>query len=285
MTPVLTPGSLPALWQAMEAHPEAVVYAGGTDILVWRRAGRIDPPALIHLGGLAELCSITQDGPWLRLGAGCTHRALLNDDRVRGDLPVLAQALAVLGSPPIRAMGTLGGNLCTASPAGDTLPPLVALDAEVELLGRDGSRRMPVREFITGPGRTKLAAGEIVAAVRVRRDGAWTVQHFEKVGLRAALACSLVSLAALLRLDGDGRVEQAALAWGSVGPVVMRCPKAEALLTGRPLSAQTLREAAAAVRAEVNPISDVRANADYRRRVAGNLLLRLTPDPPAEVRS
>jgi xanthine dehydrogenase FAD-binding subunit len=212
------------------------------------------------------------------LGAGCTHRALLEDPRVRADLPVLTQALAVLGSPPIRTMGTLGGNLCTASPAGDTLPPLVALDAEVELMSRVGDRRMPVRDFITGPGRTRLEPGEIVAAVRVRRDGGWTVQHFEKVGLRDALACALVSLAALLRLDEDGRVTHASLAWGSVGPTVLRCPDAEACLTGRPLSGPVLREAAALVRRAVAPISDVRANAEYRRRVAGSLLLRLTRD-------
>jgi CO/xanthine dehydrogenase FAD-binding subunit len=190
---------------------------------------------------------------------------------------VLAQALGVLGSPLIRNMGTIGGNICTASPAGDTLPPLYALGAEVELLSRDGERRMPIRDFITGPARTRLAQQEILAAIRVAKPAPSCVQHFEKVGLRNALACSMVSLAALVDLSLEGVVEKAALAWGSVGPTVVECSEAETVLVGRKLTLETLKEAAATVRERVSPISDVRADADYRRRVSGNLLLRLVP--------
>lgn len=275
MTPVFTPRSLPDLWAALAEAPGAMVYAGGTDLLVKRRAGLLAPPALIHLGGIAELGGVEERGDWLRLGAACTHRELLTDSRVQTGLPVLVAALQGLGSPLIRNMGTLGGNLCTASPAGDTLPPLYVLNAEVEMLTQAGARRRPVQQFITGPGQTELPPGAIVAAVWVRKPTGWTVQHFEKVGLRNALACSLVSLAALLQVNRAGIIERAALAWGSVGPTVMVCPEVAGVLIGRPLSLSLLREAAARVRQAVAPIGDVRADADYRRTVAGNLLLRL----------
>ena len=132
-----------------------------------------------------------------------------------------------------------------------------------------------MQDFILGPGRTALQSGEILAAVHIPRPRDGTIQHFEKVGLRNALACSLVSLATLIALDNHGRVEQATLAWGSVGPTIARCPEAERHLIGKPLTESVLSEAADMVRRAVSPIDDVRADADYRRRVAGNLLLRL----------
>jgi len=198
---------------------------------------------------------------------------------------VLAQALVDLGSPPIRNMGTLGGNICTASPAADTLPPLVALGAEVELASvhaqRLVTRRLPLDQFLLGPGRTALAPGEVLTAVLAPLPPASTgqsgrcVQHFEKVGRRSALAVAVVSLAAVLQLGPRGVVTEARLAWGSVAPTIWRCAEAEAFLTGRTLTLTSLRGAAALVRQQVRPISDVRASADYRREVAGNLLLRL----------
>lgn len=282
MTAVFTPTSLDELWQVLAAHPGTLPYAGGTDLLVKRRAGLIDPPALVHLGRIPALRGIRAEGDWLRLGAGCTHRELLAEPRIREALPVLAQALATLGSPPIRAMGTLGGNLCTASPAGDALPPLYVLDAETEILGAGGSRRLPIRDFIRGPGRTALAAGEILAAVCVRTPPPGSWHHFEKVGLRNALACSLVSLAALIRFDAERRVAEARLAWGSVGPTVIRCPAVERRLLGERLTPAVLAEAAQLARQAVQPIDDVRAEADYRRQVAGNLMLRLAGDTQVE---
>jgi CO/xanthine dehydrogenase FAD-binding subunit len=275
MIPVFSPQSLPDLWAALAEVPDAMVYAGGTDLLVKRRAGLLAPPALIHLERIAELRGVEERGDWLRLGAACTHTELLADALVQTRLPVLVAALRVLGSPLIRNMGTMGGNLCTASPAGDTLPPLYVLNAEVEILTQAESRRLPVRQFITGPGQTALPPGAIVAAVWVPKPAGWTVQHFEKVGLRNALACSLVSLAALLQVSRMGVIERAALAWGSVGPTVMVCPEVEGFLLGRTLSLSLLHEAAARVRPAVAPIDDVRADADYRRMVAGNLLLRV----------
>lgn len=275
---VLTPRNLPELFAALDS-PGAQLLAGGTDLLVRLRAaareGRALPERLVRLDGIADLRGVSREADGgLRLGAACTHAELLAHPLVRSGLPALVTALCDLGSPPIRNMGTLGGNVCTASPAGDTLPPLMVLGAEVELVSASGTRRMALAEFIAGPGRTRLEPGEALAAVLVPPGLEFQVQHFEKVGRRSALAVAVVSLAALLRLE-RGRVVEARLAWGSVAPTIWRCPAAEAALVGQRLTLSALGRVAALVREQVQPIDDLRASADYRRQVAGNLLLRL----------
>jgi xanthine dehydrogenase FAD-binding subunit len=273
--PVLLPRSLDELWEALEEHPQAALYAGGTDLLVRLRQGLVEAPALVCLERLSELAAIEDRGQEVLIGALATHQAVLDSELVRREFPVLTAALAELGSPPIRHMGTLGGNIVTASPAGDSLPPLYVLEAEVELRSFRGRRRLPLAEFITGPGCTRLERGEVLAGVWVPKAAGFNRHHFEKVGRRKALAISVASLAALLEVSDEGVVQRARLAWGSVGPTVIRSREVEELLEGRPLDEATLRRAAEAARRVVQPISDLRASADYRRRVAGNLLLRL----------
>ncbi|MHC1788682.1 FAD binding domain-containing protein [Solidesulfovibrio sp.] len=273
---VWQPRRLEELWPLLEDG--ATVMAGGTDFLVRRAHGSGSPGTpwnVACLSGIAGLGGIDEQDGCLRLGAGATHAALLAHPLVRRRLPVLAQALAGLGSPQIRNMGTLGGNIATASPAGDTLPPLYALEATVELASKAGRRELPLARCITGPGETALAPGEIITAVSVHPPRAGAVQHFEKVGRRNALAIAVVSLAAILDLDDQGTVTRAALALGSVGPTVCCCAKARAALIGRRLDRETLAAAGALVRQEIAPIDDIRATAGYRRQVAGNLLLRL----------
>jgi CO/xanthine dehydrogenase FAD-binding subunit len=269
------PGSLVELWRLLDEMPRASVYAGGTDLLVKMRGGLANPDSLICLERIDELKGVSDHEGSIRMGSCTTHARLLADPLVCAHLPVLEQALKTLGSPLVRNMGTIGGNICTASPAGDTLPPLYVLGAEVELCTSAGSRRMDIGDFISGPGQTRLEAGEILAAIWVRKPRASHQHHFEKVGLRNALACSVASLAAILELTPQGVVEKAALAWGSVGPSVVASAEVEAALLGRKLTLETLREAAVIVRRTVSPISDVRADADYRRTVAANLVYRL----------
>jgi len=275
MTDFYLPHSLDRLWAALAAAPQAEVYAGGTDLLVRARREAVRPGALICLERIDELKAIDDRDKEVFIGAGTTHSMLLNSPVIRRYCPVLARAVAQLGSPQIRNMGTIGGNVATASPAGDTLPPLVVMGAEVEIRHVGGTRHLPITDFIKGPGRTDLAPGEIVAGVRIRKQPHYTLHHFEKVGRRSALAIAVVSLAACIQLSDRGVVKQVRLAWGSVGPTVMTASGAEACLTGRPLDAAGLAEAAEAARRALDPIDDVRATADYRRRVAGNLLLRL----------
>ncbi len=274
MRKVLLPQSLPELWSCLAGEPEARVFSGGTDLLVQMRARQDDPPALVCLERIAGLQGVREESGCLWIGAGTTHCRLLDDELIRRYTPVLTKALETLGSPPIRAMGTIGGNICTASPAGDTLPPLYILEAEVELISADARRLMPIASFIAGPGQTDLRRGEILAGIRVKKPAGDTQQHFEKVGQRKALACAIASMAALLRLSPAGVVEELRIAWGSLGPTVVTAPEIEALLVGEMLTGETCARAAEAARSIVSPIDDLRATADYRRTVAGNLLLR-----------
>ncbi|MGC8493369.1 MAG: FAD binding domain-containing protein [Syntrophobacteraceae bacterium] len=282
MRDVSLPGSLEELWRCFDEKPGASVFAGGTDLLVKMYNGSLDCEALICLERISQLQGVSEHGDSIRIGACTTHSRLLREPLIGKFLPALWKAIAQIGSPPVRNMGTIGGNIRTASPAGDTLPPLYAMNAEVELLSREGMRRMDIAECIKGPGATALKTGEIVSAVWVTKPEEYNWQHFEKVGLRSALACSVVSFAALLKLTPEKVVEKVSLAWGSVAPTVFRCPAAEEALSGKKLCLEALREAADIVRSIVSPINDVRADAEYRRSVAGNLMFRLADIVDAE---
>ena len=275
MKQVLLPRSLKDLWAMMHAFPDAAVYAGGTDLLVKMRSGSIPPKDLICLERIEALKGVVDHGNRIIIFSCTTLSRLLREPAITKYLPVLAKAVASLGSPLIRNMGTIGGNICTASPAGDTLAPLYALNARVELASETGVRSLPIDRFILGPGQTLLETGEILSAIHIEKPHPEAIQYFEKVGRRNALACSLASMAAIFSLSDNGIVMAASLAWSSVGPTVITCPEAAANLLGQPLSADRLAEAAAIVQKAVCPITDIRATADYRRAVAGNLLLRL----------
>lgn len=274
------PRNLPELLQAMAACPSARLLAGGTDLLVRLRASGERPGEVIRLDCVEELRGIEVHGQEVRIGAAVTIAELGESAAVAERLPLLVRAAQHFASPPVRNMATIGGNICTASPAADTLPALYAMGASVELASSKGARALPLKDFILGPGRTALTPGEVLAAVRVPSCGHWQLAHFEKVGRREALAIAVVSLAALLEFK-EGKVSRARLAWGSVGPTVVRCDAAQEALVGRALTLTSLREAADLAHQAVSPISDLRASAQYRRQVAGNLLLRLAalPEP------
>jgi CO/xanthine dehydrogenase FAD-binding subunit len=271
----LLPNRLEELWPALE-EPDTRVYAGGTDVLVKLRAGLEQPRQLICLERIRDLQGIEDRGDRVLIKSGTSLAEIAADPLVRTLFPVLTRAVRVLGSPSIRNMGTIGGNICSASPAGDTLPPFYALQAEVSLRGRNSDRRLPLRDFIHGPGQTALGPGEILTGVWIPKNPSFNRQHYEKVGQRQALAIAIVSLAALIDLGPGGIIQDIRLAWGSVGPTIVTAPAVEAGLRGRPLTLAVLREAAGEARRAVVPIDDLRASADYRREVAGNLLYRLS---------
>lgn len=275
MSRIHRPKDLQALLDLRASLPHAALMAGGTDLVPRSRTRGGLPEDVVLLQDVGELHGLSQDGDRLRIGAATTHAALLADARIRDGLPVLAQALRTLASPAIRNMASIGGNICTASPAGDTLPPLHVLGAVVEIAGPQGVRRLPITGFILGPGSTALGPDEVLCAVLIDRAEGFGVQHYEKVGLRGAMAIAVVSLAAMIRLDRRGCIAEGRLAWGSVGPTIVLCPEAEAALVGHRLSLTALNAAARQVRLSVRPIDDLRATAAYRREVAGNLLLRL----------
>ncbi len=274
MACVLIPDTLEELLALRRRHPGALLLAGGTDLLVQRRGAAADEAALLWIGKISELKGVREEDDSLVIGAATPLAAIIADPLVRRHAPLLVQALRTVGAPAIRNMATLGGNIITASPAGDSLPALYLMDALLELTAGRETRRMPIATFITGPRRTALQPGELLTRIRLPLGQAFTRQQVEKVGRRKALAIAVASLAAMARLSDDGRIDAIRLAWGSVGPTVMRFPELERRLIGARLDPEQIRDAVDSVRRGVAPIDDIRAPAEYRRRVAGNLLIR-----------
>ena len=261
---VAHPRTLDEALEALQRDPDAQLLAGGTDFVVEVNFGHRRPPAVVGLRRVAELQGWRRDDGELVLGAGLTFTEI--ETQLAGELPALAAAARTVGSPQMRNAGTLGGNLGTASPAGDALPVLAALDAKVVLASRDGDRTLPLTEFVTGVKRTALRPGEIIREVRVPRLRG--PQQFLKVGTRNAMVISIVCAA--LVIDLDGRTVRCGL--GSVAPTPMRATEAEAFIGGeidwdgpRAPAASVTRfgELAAAA---ARPITDHRSSAEYRRR-------------------
>ena len=254
-------------------QPAAVPIAGGTDVMVELNFDRRRPPALLDLTRVAELSTWDTDGPFLRIGAGVTYRRLI--DELGPRLPGLARAARTVGSPQIRNRGTVGGNLGSASPAGDAHPPLLADDALVELASVRGTRRVPVEDFFTGPKRSVLAPDELIAAFLVApADGP---QQFAKVGTRNAMVIAVCSFAVALhparRAVGTGI--------GSAAPTPVRAGQAERFAAAElpwesrgPLPDGTARRFGDLVAAAAAPIDDVRGTAAYRRRALAVLARR-----------
>jgi CO/xanthine dehydrogenase FAD-binding subunit len=267
----------PATWQealaARAAHPEAVPIAGGTDVMVELNFGHRQPAALLDLTRVGELAQWGSDGDRLRLGAGVSYRRVI--DELAGRLPGLAMASRTVGSPQIRNRGTVGGNLGSASPAGDAHPPLVAVDAQVELASVRRTRLVPVREFFTGPKRSVLAPDELIAAVLV--PPAAGPQQFTKVGTRNAMVIAVCSFA--LAIDPDRR--RVGTGIGSAGPTPIRAVPAEEFLAGElpwdsgaPVPEPTAVRFGELVAAAASPIDDVRGTAGYRRHALAVLARR-----------
>lgn len=253
---VLSPESLDAALAELALDPEHHVLAGGSDFMVEVNFDHRRPRSVLSLHRVAELRRWSHDGGSLALGAGVTC-AELEREPVATLAPALAQAARTVGSPQIRNVATVGGNLCTGSPAGDLLPVLSALDATVVCASVGGTRRLPIHDFLVGPKRTDLRPGELVARVELPvADGG---QEFLKVGTRNAMVISVASVAMVQM----GRTVRIAL--GSVGPTVLRARAAEAWFGARGFDPSAIDELAARVAEEARPIDDHRSTAAYRR--------------------
>jgi CO/xanthine dehydrogenase FAD-binding subunit len=261
---IARPADLPEAFDALDARPDAHLLAGGTDFMVEVNFGHRRPPAVVSLRRLPELQGYEIGPDEVDIGAGVTWRTI--ERELAGELPALAAAARTVGSPQMRNAATIGGNLGTASPAGDGLPVLLAAGAAVVLAGRDGERTVPMAEFVTGVKRTVLRPGEIITRVRVPRLAG--PQEFLKVGTRNAMVISICCAALLV--DRVGRTVRIGL--GSVAPTPVRAPDAESYIAGQiDWAALSAPPAAVArfgelVRDAVRPISDHRGTAAYRSR-------------------
>jgi carbon-monoxide dehydrogenase medium subunit len=264
----------------------ARVVAGGTDlVLELERGQRADVEALIDISRVAGLNQITLAGDTVRLGALVTHNQVaVHPLLVERALP-LAQACWEVGAPQIRNRATVAGNLITASPANDTITPLMALDASVTLASVHGERTVPLREFYLGVRRTVMRPDELLTAITFELLAPNERGVFLKLGLRRAQAISVVNVAAVLAFAGE-QVTRAAITLGSVAPTIIRVPTAEQALIGHPLTPDVIREAARLASITPTPIDDVRSTAEYRvemiRVLVGRALRRLGEGREAE---
>ena len=254
---VHTPRTLEEALHLKAELPDARFVQGGTDVLVELNFDRSRPPALINLNEVGALRGHHRENGTLVLGSGLTYAEAMRG-AVADELPALAEASRTVGSPQIRNRGTIGGNLGTASPAGDALPPLLVEDTEVQIASVRGERRIPLRDFLLGVKKNALAPDEIVTAVRVEPSRA--AQTFMKVGPRNAMVISVCSLA--LQVDRDRGELRAA--FGSAAPTVR--------LVTAPLD--EVESFAALVAGSASPIDDVRGTAAYRRHALGVLTRR-----------
>jgi CO/xanthine dehydrogenase FAD-binding subunit len=254
---VLTPRSLDEAIRLKAEAPDAMPIQGGTDVMVELNFDRARPAVLLNLNEVPELRGWAHEDGALRLGSGLTYAEAMATPLAEL-LPALAEASRTVGGPQIRNRGTIGGNLGTASPAGDALPPLLVEGAEIELASARGARTVPLREFLVGPKRNTLDGDELIVAVRLRPSGA--AQTFMKVGPRNAMVIAVVSLAvAVDRERGEVRA-----AFGSAGPV-------PGLVIGR---LDERGDFAERVAEAASPIDDVRGTASYRRHALRVLTAR-----------
>ncbi|HWR39551.1 MAG TPA: xanthine dehydrogenase family protein subunit M [Patescibacteria group bacterium] len=267
------PPQLTEALRLMRENPDCHLLAGGTDLLVRMKLGRLQPGLLLDVSQLPELRTIREEAGLLRIGAAVTHTEICRAEAISRLAPALAGAASQVGSPQIRNRGTIGGNVGNASPAGDTLPALLAYGAVVELARYDGRRRRPLKEFFQGPGRTVLEEGELITGFSLAIRPAGQAAAFEKMGKRKALSISVVNAAVLIEMEA-GAVVKARIALGAVAATVRRMTAAEHHLKGTDLSDGAIAQAAQLVSDAVNPIDDVRSEAAYRKQIAGVLTRR-----------
>jgi CO/xanthine dehydrogenase FAD-binding subunit len=258
---------------------DVTIVAGGTDLLPQSHSGKVRFGSLLmNIRRIPELDGIALEGDTIRIGALTSITTLLESPVVRERMPILAEAADHFASEQVRNGATVGGNICNASPAGDTLVPLIVLDAAVELAtkpnGTIATRTLLLQDFLTGPGRTQRAAHELLTAVHVPTPPPGFVARFYKHGTRPALDISTISIGIGGVKRGD-RLDNVRVVFGAVAPTPIRAPATERVLEGRRLDAAAIEAAAEAAHDEVRPISDVRGSAWYRQELVRNMTKRI----------
>ena len=273
---LLTPQTLPeALEMLAEGAPDVTLLAGGTNLIVDMRGGRRRPRILMDVSKLDELRGIRQDDGHIVVSGGTTIAGLLDDPLIAQYAPVLREAAVVFANPLVRNRATVGGNLVDGSPAANMPPPLLVLDAEVELASKEGNRRMPLDDFLVGVRQTLCQPDELLTAVRWPVPPPRSAAAFYKIGLRKSDAIAVVSIAVMVACDESGHCEKVRIALGAVAPRVIRACAAEDALCGQTLTTEAIAEAAHLSAEATCCIDDIRGSAGYRKRVTEVLVRRL----------
>jgi len=268
------PRSVADAVQLLAGDPAAKIFAGGTDLLIQVRAGLKSPSAFVDIKGIPELVGIVVTDREVRIGAAASAAAICEHDLVRREWPGLVEAVHLIGSTQIQGRGTLGGNLCNASPAADGTCALIVNQAVCVIAGPNGTREVPAERFCTGPGQTVLQNGELLVAVRLPRPAPGTSDAYLRLIPRSEMDIAVAGAGVSLTLDGNGRCTAARVAIGAVAPTALLVPAAAEALVGTTLGDAAFARAAEAASAAARPIDDKRGTASYRRRVVGVLTAR-----------
>jgi aerobic carbon-monoxide dehydrogenase medium subunit len=253
---------------------EAKVIAGGTDVMVDIKF-KEEPGSLVNIKKLPGMSGIKENGGSLRIGALATIRDLETNALVREKLPVLWEAAHQFASLQVRNTATIGGNICRASPSGETLAPLLVLEATGKCAFSDGEKSQPFTSFFQGPGKSVLGAKGLLTEIDVSYPAAGSKSVYLKHAVRGAMDIAMVGVAVLITPDpGKNNMQDVRIGLGAVAPTPIRAPKTEALLRGKPLTAALLKEAAALAASESSPISDQRSSGEYRRWIVEALTRR-----------
>lgn len=265
----LAPKDVNEVCSLLQKHAEkARVIAGGTDLLIHMRHRVLTPQCLIGLKNLSELGRVShKEGQELRLGPLVTHEAIVRNPVIRERFGALWTACSKVGTPNIRNMGTLGGNLCNAAPSADTAPPLIACRALVKVMGLAGERSLPLEEFFIGPGKTSLQSGEILVEIEVPSPPPRSGMAYLKLPVRTAVDIAAVGVAVFITLDAmNDSCQDVRIALGAVAPTPFRSRRAEEIMRGEMMTDAVIQKAAQIASEECHPrIGSIRASVEYRR--------------------
>lgn len=274
----LAPPTLDAALAALAEHGSAArVLAGGTDLIVQVRENRRKVDVMVDVKSIPELMALdlAADGS-LRIGAAVPCARIYNDAAIARRFPAIVDSASLIGGIQVQSRGSLGGNLCNSSPAADSIPTMIALNAVAEIRGPGGTRTVPVDQFCTAPGRNVLQDGELLVAILFPAPAANSGAAFERFIPRNEMDIAVANAAANITLSADGSSFTAArIAVGAVAPTPLLVPAAADALVGKPANEDSIASAAAAVRAAVSPITDMRGSADQRRHLSGVLTARV----------
>jgi len=266
------PKTLAEAVQLMDTLENAKPVIGGTDLVPLLKEAACRPSHLVDLNNVAELNYVRERDGFICIGAMATHSQVAASELMRR-APAVVDAVSRIGSPQIRNRGSVAGNLCNASPAADSAPPLLVYDAEVKTVSSGETVIVPLPELFAGPKINCLEPNELVTEIRFPVPPGSSSSSFKRIARRKAFTLSIVSAAAYVEMDGD-ICNEARVAFGSVAETPIRAPEVEKLLSGTELDSKTISEAAEAAKRSVAPVTDVRGTAEYRKAMCGVLLER-----------
>lgn len=261
-----------------EYGERAKALAGGTDLIIFMEKGRLKPDLVVEIPFRPPFVGVEATDSHIRIGSRTTMRELETSFLIRERIPILAEAASKVGSLQIRNLATIGGNICTASPAGDTLPALLVLDASVRLVSKGGERTIPLREFFLGPGETVRRADELLTEVIVPIPPYRSGWSFYKLSVRRCMDIAIVNAAALIQVNENGFITDAKIALGSVAPTPIRVYESEERLKGNIINDILLDEVGRLAQEASSPITDQRGTAEYRRIMVYRLTKRVVKE-------